>query len=152
MSYQTLFWTICTRKGGGWSTQNNHMKSWHNRFNNVVKGIVHSQKIFFKYVMLRTVTKNSTTIITKYTRYHRYREIIQISGGPPLRLHRKPNSNAGRRKLKCSDVTWALSRLTHYSLSWALISEPFWIILLLSGSCWLQLICLYIIHDIILTR
>ena len=32
-----------------------------------LKGTVHHQKIFFKYVMLRTVTKNSTLIITKYT-------------------------------------------------------------------------------------
>ena len=34
--------------------------------------------------MLRTVTKNSTIIITKYTGYHGYREIIQITGGPPF--------------------------------------------------------------------
>ena len=36
--------------------------------------------------MLRTVTKNSTIIITKYTGYHRYREIIQITGGPEARF------------------------------------------------------------------
>jgi len=30
--------------------------------------------------MLRTVTKNSTIIIMKYTWYHRYWEIIQITG------------------------------------------------------------------------
>ena len=54
--------------------------------------------------MLRTVTKNTTIIITKYTWYHRYRVIIQMTGGPPLWLHRKPGSNAGRRKLQCSDA------------------------------------------------
>ena len=78
----------------------------------LIKGTVHPQKIFVKYVMLRTVTKNSTLIITKYAWYHRYREIIQIPGGPPLRLHRKLDSKAERRKLKCSDVTRAFSRLT----------------------------------------
>jgi len=84
----------------------------------LLKGqLVYSQKIFFKYVMLRTVTNNSTIIITKYTWYYRYREIIQINGGPPLRLLRKPDSKAGRRKLKCSDVTWALSRLTRIIIS-----------------------------------
>jgi len=36
--------------------------------------------------MLRTVTKHSTIIITCY---HRYREIIQITKGPPLRQYRK---------------------------------------------------------------
>jgi len=34
---------------------------------NILKGTVHPQKIFVKYVMLRTVAKNSTIIITKYT-------------------------------------------------------------------------------------
>ena len=47
--------------------------------------------------MLRTVTRNSRIITMKYTWYHRYREIIQITGGLPLRLHRKPGSKAGRR-------------------------------------------------------
>ena len=80
----------------------------------------------FKYVMLRTVTKNSTIIITKYTWYHRYREIIQITGWPPLWLHWKPDSKAGRKKLKCSDVKSALSRLT-----WIIVSleRYFWAIL-----------------------
>ena len=32
-----------------------------------LKETVHSQKIFFKYVTLRTVNKNFTIIITKYT-------------------------------------------------------------------------------------
>ena len=76
------------------------------------KGTVHHQKIFLQYVMLRMVTKNSTIIITKYTWCHRYMEIIQITGGPPLRLHRKSDSKAERRKLKCSDITSAISRLT----------------------------------------
>jgi len=51
--------------------------------------------------MLKTVTKNSTVIMMKYTWYHRYREIIWITGGTPLRLHRSQirrwegeNSNA----------------------------------------------------------
>ena len=81
------------------------------------KQTVHPQKIFFKYVMVRTVTKNITIIITKYTCYHRYREIIQITGGPPLCLHRKPDSKVERRKLKCSDITSALSRLTQIIVS-----------------------------------
>jgi len=71
------------------------------------KGTVHPQIIFPKYVMLRTVNKHFTTIITKYTWYHTSREIIQITGGPPLRLHQMPASEAGRRKVKCSDITWA---------------------------------------------
>jgi len=32
-------------------------------------------------------------------------------GGPPLRLPRKPDSKAGMRKLRCSDVICALSQL-----------------------------------------
>jgi len=68
----------------------------------IPKGTVHLQ-IFFKN-MLRTVTKHSTIIITKYTWYHRYREIIQITGGPQLRLYRKQDSKAGRRKPKCSEI------------------------------------------------
>jgi len=69
--------------------------------------------------MLRTVTvtKNSTIIITKYTGYHRYREIIQITGGPQLWLHRKADLKVGRRKLKCSDFTWALSILMRIIVS-----------------------------------
>jgi len=43
-------------------------------FKSTVKGTVHPQKIIFKYIILRTVTKNSTIVITKYTWYHRYRE------------------------------------------------------------------------------
>ena len=39
----------------------------------------------------------------------------------------------------------------YYGFSWVLISEPFWIIFLLSGSFWLKLIWLYVIHDIMLT-
>jgi len=62
------------------------------------KGTVHLQLIFLKYVMLRTVTKYSTIIITKYTCYHRYREIIQITGGLPLQLHQMPDLKGGRRK------------------------------------------------------
>jgi hypothetical protein len=31
----------------------------------LVKGTLHPQKIFLKYVMLRTITKYSTIIITK---------------------------------------------------------------------------------------
>ena len=52
-----------------------------------------------KCVMLITVTKIPTVIITNYTRSHRYREIIQITGEPPLRLHQMPDSKAGRRKV-----------------------------------------------------
>jgi len=44
-----------------------------------------------------------------------------------------------------------LSADADYSFPWALISEPFWIIFLLSGSFCLKLIWLYIIHDVILT-
>jgi len=61
---------------------------------NNLKGTVHPQKIFLKYVMLRTVTKNSIIKLTKYMGYHRYREIFQIIGGPPLRLNSKPDSKA----------------------------------------------------------
>jgi len=104
-----------------------------------VKGTVHPQKIFLKYVMLTTVTKNSTIIITKYTWYHRYREIIQITGGPTFRLQQKPDSKAGRSKLKCSDITsaisilmliivsfqrcWYLSHLNHFPLVRFLLAQ-----------------------------
>jgi len=98
-------------------TGRNKLKEKHPNELMIVKGTVHYQKIFLKYLMLRTITKNSTIIITKYTWYHRCREIIQITGGPPLRLRRKPDSKAGRRKLKCSDVTWAISRLTQMIVS-----------------------------------
>jgi len=30
----------------------------------IIKGIVHPQKIIYKYIILKTVTKNSTIIIT----------------------------------------------------------------------------------------
>jgi len=55
------------------------------------------------------VNKYLTIIITNHTRYHKYKEIIQITGRPPLPLHQMPDSKAGRRKFKCSDVTWARS-------------------------------------------
>ena len=77
-----------------------------------VKGTAHLQNTILKYVMLRTVSKHSTIIITVYTWYHRCREIIQITGGAPLRLHWNPDSKAGRRTLKFSDAIWTLSRLT----------------------------------------
>ena len=47
--------------------------------------------------MLITVNKN------------RYKIIIQIIGGHPLQLHWMPDSKAGRRNVKCSDITWARS-------------------------------------------
>jgi len=56
-----------------------------------LKGTVYPEKIFSKYVMLRTVTKNYTKIMMKYPRYHRNMEIIKITGGPPLRLLQKPD-------------------------------------------------------------
>ena len=62
--------------------------------------------ILLKYVILITVTKNSAIIITNYTWYHRYKETIQITGGSPLWLHRMPDSKAGRRKVKCSDIIY----------------------------------------------
>jgi len=73
---------------------------------------VHHRIILLKYVMLITVNKNFTILITNYTWYHRYnyyKEIIQIAGGSSLWLHQMPDSKAGRRKVKCSDVTWASS-------------------------------------------
>jgi len=63
-------------------------------------------------VMLKTIANMSTIIITKYTWYHRYSEIIQITGGLPLRLHRKPDSKARKSNLKYSDGTSAISILT----------------------------------------
>ena len=91
-----------------------------------VKGTVHPQKLKKIYIMLRTVTKNSTIIITKYTWYLWCREIIQITGGPPLWLHQKPDSKAGKSKLLSVNI-WAI-----------------WIIFLLLGSFWLQQIWLYV--------
>ena len=51
--------------------------------------------------------------------------------------------------LRCIDT---LQTDADYYFSWALISEPFWITFLLSGSFWLKLIWLYVIHDVILKR
>jgi len=51
-----------------------------------IKGTIHPQKKLLKYVMLRTVTKYSTIIITKYTCFHRSREIIQIIAIPEARF------------------------------------------------------------------
>jgi len=74
-----------------------------------VKGAVHPQIIFRKYLTLITVNKKFTIIITNYIWYRRYKEIIQITGEPPLRLHPMSDSKAGRRKVKFSDVTGARS-------------------------------------------
>jgi len=73
--------------------------------------------------MFRTVTKYSTIIITKYTWYHRYREIIQITGGLPLLLHWKPDLKAGRRKLECCDITWLISSLIFSVNIWAILNH-----------------------------
>ena len=59
--------------------------------------------------MIMTAKTNFPLLIINYTWCQRYKEIIQIIGGPPLWLHRMPYSKAGRRKFKCSDVTWARS-------------------------------------------
>ena len=40
---------------------------------------VHPQILFLKYIMLITVNKNFTIVIPNYTRYNRYKEIIQIN-------------------------------------------------------------------------
>ena len=51
------------------NNNNNDNHPHHSLFLDVVmvlKGTVHPQKILFKYVMRRTVTKHSTIIITKY--------------------------------------------------------------------------------------
>ena len=59
------------------------------------------------------VNKHSTLMITNSTWYHWYKEIIQISWGLPLWLHRMPDSKAGRRRVKCCDVTWPRNPLVH---------------------------------------
>jgi len=46
----------------------------------MLKGTVHPQIISLNYVMLIAVNKNFTVIITNYTRYDRYKEIIPITG------------------------------------------------------------------------
>jgi len=71
----------------------------------IVKGIVHHQIILLNYVILITVNKHLVIIITNYTWYHRHKEIIRITGGLLLWLHRMPDSKAGRKK--SYDVTWA---------------------------------------------
>ena len=58
-----------------------------------------------------------------YISYHRYRE---ITGGPPLRLHRKPDSKAGRRNWNA--LTSHGGSLDWYGL-WFLLSVNFWAIL-----------------------
>jgi len=83
------------------NTEHNHITYELTNIKHELRGTAQPQKIFLNYVMLRTVTKNSTIIITKYTRYHRYRVIIQITGGPPLQLHRKPDlKEGGKEKIK----------------------------------------------------
>ena len=69
-----------------------------------LKGTVHPQIIFLKYVMLRTVTKNSTIIITKVTWYHRYRETIQITGTAVMA--------APDARIESSNITWPRSTLS----------------------------------------
>jgi len=89
-------------------------------------GRVHPQNICFKYVMLRTVTTNSTIIIMKYTWYHKYKVIIPITRGSPLRLHRKSDSKAGKVQ---TEMLWRhignLYSDANYGFYWALISGPF---------------------------
>ena len=111
--------------------------------------------------MLRTVTKISTILITRYAWYHRYREIIQITGGPPLRLHPMPDSKTGRRKVKCSNVTWARSTQSSHRhqlvfsvlLALSLMIPVFFIrtigiIFILYEFFWLKLIWLCVIHGV----
>jgi len=93
--------------------------SWCSDLINVLtaKGIGHPQKIFFKYVMLRRVTKNSMIIITKYTWYHRCRVFSKLLEG---RHYGCTGSQIRRREgenWNALDVTWALSRLTQIIVS-----------------------------------
>jgi len=64
----------------------------------LLKWTVHPQIILLKikYVMLITVNKNLTIIITNYTWYHKYKEIIKIIGGGPLWLCWMPDSKGKR--------------------------------------------------------
>ena len=59
--------------------------------------------------MLRTVTKNSTIIILYRTNPNYCRA---ASTAPP-----EARFEGGEEKMKCSDVTWALSRLTRMIVS-----------------------------------
>jgi len=111
---------------------------------NSLKGTVHPKIILLKYVMLITVNKTFTIIITKYTWYNRYKEVFQITGAPPLPLH---------RKVSCSDVTWARSSQSshkHQLLFPVLLgpkqSESSYSCNVPSGSNW------YVSHDVNLVR
>jgi len=72
--------------------------------------------------MLRTVTNNSTIIITKYTWYHRYRE----NNPNHWRAAITAASEGGKKQ---TEMLWCyigdLYTDTDYSFSWALISESF---------------------------
>jgi len=81
--------------------------------NKTIKGTVHPQIIFLKYVMLITVNTNFTIIIANCSWHHRYQEIIQITGAPPSRLHRMPDSKAGRRKVLWRHLTQESTQSTH---------------------------------------
>ena len=61
----------------------------------LLKGTIHPQIILLKYVKLITVNKKLTIIMMNK---HRYKEIIPITGGPPLRLHRMPDLKTEREK------------------------------------------------------
>jgi len=56
----------------------------------ILKGTVQPQIIILKYVMLITINQNLTIIITNYTRYHKYKEIIHwrtaITAAPDARF------------------------------------------------------------------
>jgi len=93
---------------------------------NLLKGRVLPQKIFLKYVILRTVTKISTIIITKYTWYHKYREIIKITVGPPLRF---TGSQIWRREGENSNAVMSHEHYLDWRGLWFLMSVDFWVIL-----------------------
>ena len=128
-------------------------------FNIQFKGTIHPEIILLKYLMLITVNKNITIIITNYIWYYR----SKVCSGPPLRLHRMSDSKVGRRKVKCSDVTWARSTLGLHR--YLLVSgspraffddsaffETIGIIFILWCFFCLKLIWLNISHDVNLAR
>jgi len=65
---------------------------------NLFKGTVHSHIILLKCVKLIKVTGNQPVIITNW--HHRYKEIVQITGGLPSRLPRLYG-----REVKCHTHT-----------------------------------------------
>ena len=68
----------------------------------MIKGAVLCRIIWLLSAMLVKVPRNPTILMTNSTRYHKYKEVIPITGGLPLRLPRMSDCTAGKGEVACS--------------------------------------------------